>query len=417
MSQATTWGVPQGSPATPSEYAARDQESFDALLTLHSGDTRPAYLTSGVTGLWIDTSTSPAHTLTYWDGASDIQLLAINTDSDDVTIDISTLAAAVSANRFLARASTGDFEEKEITDVALDFLAAADEAAMRDVLGIATSPDVAGGRLTLTSGTPVTATDVTGATNIYYTPHKSSFIALYDTVDAAWKSLEFSETTLAIGTVTSGKNYDIFAYNNSGTLALEKVAWTSDSARATALVRQNGVWVKSGDASRRYVGSFRSISTTQTADTIGNRCLFNADNRVDRVLAVEETTANWSQDAGAWQLANSNANNCVKVLIGLAEDAVSAHCYGAAVASAGGPNGSIGIGINTTSTNSARGGSSGFSTSTAKLVGSYHGVLPVGYNTLNLIEFGSTHAGTTTWYGGTFPSGEAACGLSCVQRM
>src|SRR3954467_15935764 len=36
------------------------------------------------------------------------------------------------------------------------------------------------GRLTLTSATPVTTTDVTGATTIYYALHKGNHIPLYD---------------------------------------------------------------------------------------------------------------------------------------------------------------------------------------------------------------------------------------------
>jgi hypothetical protein len=37
-----------------------------------------------------------------------------------------------------------------------------------------------GGRLTLTSGTPVTTNDVTGATTIYYVPHNHDQVPLYD---------------------------------------------------------------------------------------------------------------------------------------------------------------------------------------------------------------------------------------------
>ena len=36
------------------------------------------------------------------------------------------------------------------------------------------------GRLTLTSGTPVTTNDVTAATTIYYTPYKGNAIQLYN---------------------------------------------------------------------------------------------------------------------------------------------------------------------------------------------------------------------------------------------
>lgn len=39
-------------------------------------------------------------------------------------------------------------------------------------------PSICQGRLTLTSGTPVTTSDVTAATTIYFTPYKGNRIAL-----------------------------------------------------------------------------------------------------------------------------------------------------------------------------------------------------------------------------------------------
>src|SRR5574337_954655 len=49
-----------------------------------------------------------------------------------------------------------------------------------------------GGRLTLTSGTPVTTSDVTGATTVYYTPYLHNLIPLWDGQN--WAPVEFSET-------------------------------------------------------------------------------------------------------------------------------------------------------------------------------------------------------------------------------
>src|SRR3954470_19971400 len=38
----------------------------------------------------------------------------------------------------------------------------------------------AGGRLTLTTATSITTTDVAGATTVYYTPHDNLFVPIYD---------------------------------------------------------------------------------------------------------------------------------------------------------------------------------------------------------------------------------------------
>ena len=149
---------------------------------------------------------------------------------------------------------------------------------------------VADGRLTLTSGIPVTTTDVTGATTIYYTPYKGTKIGLFDG-SSTWNILTFAETSLPLGTLTSGLTYDLFAYNNSGTLALEFSAWTNATTRATALVYQNGILVKSGATTRRYLGTFYTTSTTKTEDsTARSDFLWNYYNRVQRSVYIADTT-------------------------------------------------------------------------------------------------------------------------------
>jgi hypothetical protein len=80
MSQASEWDVPQSSPATPSEYAQRDSDSLNALMTHHSGNTRPDYL---VSGLWLDTSGGTGSTvLKYYDGTDDITVGTFDLDGN-----------------------------------------------------------------------------------------------------------------------------------------------------------------------------------------------------------------------------------------------------------------------------------------------------------------------------------------------
>ena len=140
----------------------------------------------------------------------------------------------------------------------------------------------AGGRLTLTSNTPITTSDVTAAASIYYTPFLDNQIALYD--GSAWQLVTFSEKTLAIGTTTSARPHDVFGYLSAGELVLEHLVWTNDSTRATAITRQDGVYVKSGDATRRLLGTFYTTSTTQTADSLTARYLANVYNAVARPM-------------------------------------------------------------------------------------------------------------------------------------
>ncbi len=122
-------------------------------------------------------------------------------------------------------------------------------------------------RLTLTSRTAVTTGDVVNAQTIYLTPYKGNVISLYN--GANWVSYESNEISKALGTLATG-NYDVFCYANSGIPTLEFTAWTNETTRATAIVQQNGVNVKSGDATRRLVGSFRNAGNLTSTVTISN---------------------------------------------------------------------------------------------------------------------------------------------------
>ena len=181
-------------------------------------------------------------------------------------------------------------------------------------------------RLTLTSATPVTTSDVTAATTVYFTPYTGNGIALYD--GSAWAVLESAEVSIAVP-ANSDTNNDVFAYNNSGTLTLETVAWTNDTTRATALVKQDGVWCKTGDLTRRYVGTIRTTATSGQCEdsrggsnSIARRYVFNADNRVARSMITTEPTVSWSYTTSTWRRMNNNTNLELRYVIGLDDDPV-----------------------------------------------------------------------------------------------
>jgi hypothetical protein len=193
-------------------------------------------------------------------------------------------------------------------------------------------PSINGGRLTLTSGTAVTTADVTAATTIYFTPYKSDRLALYDGTN--WRVYSFTEKSLPLGTRTSGTNYDVFAYASGGSVTLDNtslVAWSSNTARATNIVQQNGVWVKSGATNYRYLGTIRTTSTTTTEDSALNRFVFNSSNRVRRAMKRYETTVNWNYTVNTYRPWNNSTSNRLQMVVGLDEDTVRtdfmAHAY------------------------------------------------------------------------------------------
>lgn len=138
-----------------------------------------------------------------------------------------------------------------------------------------------GGRLTLESGVPVSTADQTAKTNIYYTPYVSNVINLWD--GNLWKCVTFSEVTLALGTLTTLKLYDVFAYLSAGALALEVLVWTNGTTRATDVTLQDGRYCKSGDKTRLLLGTFYTISATTTHDSFDARYLGNVYNRRPRL--------------------------------------------------------------------------------------------------------------------------------------
>lgn len=269
------------------------------------------------------------------------------------------------------------------------------------------------GRLTLTSGTPVTTTDVTGATSVYFTPFRGNRIALYDG-SSSWSILTFSELTLALGTVTSGLPYDVFAYDNGGTVALEKLAWTNGTTRATNLTTQDGVLVKSGATTRRYLGTFYTTSTTATEDSEAQRLLFSYYHPVDKPLKAVDGTNSWTYTTASWRSANASTTagvGRVAVMIGWAERPISVKATAFAANSTGNVSCPAGIGIDSTTANSAKllagGGDTGVAQENSAV---YEGVLAVGYHYIQRLEY-STATGTTTWYGDNGDSSLMQTGL------
>lgn len=194
----------------------------------------------------------------------------------------------------------------------------------RRITGATEGRSECGHRLTLTSGTPVTTADVTVAGTLYLTPYKGNGLALYD--GAEWAVYAVAELSKVLtGLLTASRPHDVFAYLNAGVPTLDApLAWTSDTARATVLAYQDGVLVKSGDATRRYLGTLYSTGTGTTEDSEANRFLWNYYNRVRRSMTKQGNAATWTYATSTWRQANNSSANQLNFVAGLAEDSVDA---------------------------------------------------------------------------------------------
>jgi len=264
---------------------------------------------------------------------------------------------------------------------------------------------VADGRLTLTTGTPVTTADVTGAGTLYYTPYIGNRIAVYD--GSNWKIRSFSEISLALS-VSSGTNYDVFVYDNSGTLTLELTAWTNDTTRATALTTQDGIYVKTGATTRRYLGTIRASGANQTEDSLSKRFVWNCYNRVPRAMAVVESTDSWTYTTATIRQVRGSTANQLAFVRGLDEDGVRAWSQSEVQNTSAGIGVASGIGLDSTTAFKAGSIYGNVQTYTANsptiVPGSYSGYPGLGYHFLAWLEY-SIAGGTSTWIGdsgGTF---------------
>jgi hypothetical protein len=184
-------------------------------------------------------------------------------------------------------------------------------------------PDM--GRLTLTSGTPVTDADVSGVSAAYWTPYTGELVSLWD--GAAWRTVEFAETvfytTVIKPCVTSAGNVVVTGIDDTSSIIVGMVVegtgiqsgttiaailsatsvqlslpplstssdsrifklpastnvdvcakliggvpvirfgplWTNGQTRATALATQDGVKVLAGDPTMRVLGTIRTQAT------------------------------------------------------------------------------------------------------------------------------------------------------------
>ena len=163
-------------------------------------------------------------------------------------------------------------------------------------------PILADGRLTLSSNTPVVQPNASSATTLYYTPYLGNRITLYS--GSLWEIVTFSQLSIAVPS-TSNTNYDVYVYNNSGTATLELTAWTNDTTRATALTTQDGVLVKTGATTRRYIGTVRTNPTSgQMSDEPSQRHVWNMYNRVAAHFYAG-TTGNYNYTTATWRSAGN----------------------------------------------------------------------------------------------------------------
>jgi len=172
--------------------------------------------------------------------------------------------------------------------------------------GYQTSPLVTG-RLSLSSTLPDPSADITAAANLYLLQYQGNVLELWDGTDWIPFLIPDAGVSLSLASIASGTLYDAFAYNNSGAIGLELLAWSSATARATALALNNGRITKSGDKTRRYLGQLRGSASGQCEDSVVKRFLTNYYNTVRKYMFRSYSPGNHGYTTGTWRWWNNVA--------------------------------------------------------------------------------------------------------------
>jgi hypothetical protein len=269
---------------------------------------------------------------------------------------------------------------------------------------------ICGFRLTTETGVGVSSSDRASQGTIYATPYgpDAGLITLYD--GTRWRLYDNAEVSLAL-TATSGNNYDVFMYDNSGTLTLElSAAWTNDTTRANALGTVNNITVGGGTPAntRRWLGVIRASGANVTEDSAGGsttqvggkRYVWNAYNQVRRDLKVIDTTNSWTYTTNTIRQANAASGNKVEYVTGDAASFIEANIHGVIYLEQNSVNAAkVGVGIDSTTTFSGlvQGGYNQDTTGLggapagiyAPIFGTYSGQPGLGYHALNWNEKGA----------------------------
>lgn len=261
------------------------------------------------------------------------------------------------------------------------------------------------------------------SSSIYYEPYMGNQIPI------GGVPTTFTALTLALdsnsghtGYQQSGKVFDLFVYNDSGTIRLGTgPAWTSDTARADAVTMTNGIWVNSGTITLRFgsasgnttsvsagnatlVGTFRAVANGQAhirwtgIDATCDLIFASIYHPVTYGIYQHDTTDSWTYGTATWRQKRATATNQVNVLSPFTgHTVVSIHDVGTAGRSitAGTSNG---IGYDSTTVTHPACGlgytNTGITSATATL-GHNTGI---GYHYYSSMEYGSA-SGTVTFYG------------------
>jgi hypothetical protein len=272
------------------------------------------------------------------------------------------------------------------------------------------------GRVTLTSGAPVMLSGTAGATTVYYTPYAGNLVPIYNganMVPTAFSELSqaTTDTTKSPAACAANANYDLFVWNDSGTIRCSRgPAWTDALNRSagTALVSVNGILLNSasitnGPAAQRgtYVGTIRTNGSSTIDYLVGGvgsggvaavMNIWNAYNQRPAVAEVRDNGVAFNYQTLATQLYRASPGNQISFVVGLQANGIHAHMIATILPPAtAGAAAIIGIGYDDTANFYNDGRLHGFVTTAQVLIAAQddmQNVPAIGAHTLSMLQRG-----------------------------
>lgn len=281
-------------------------------------------------------------------------------------------------------------------------------------------------RLTLVTATPVMTTTQTAKTSIFLTPYLGTYLPSYNGTNTLMVSTG-GEVSLALdsnaghtGYQQSGKNFDLF-WDDAGSRLVSGPAWSSDTARATALEYKNGFLCNAAsmtakfDASAStatisqdrglYLGTMRASADGQTqfvfgalaaGGTAGSFLLWNMYNRVIVGSMSRDSTDSWTYGTATYRASNNSTGMRTSYVCGTLEDSITAR-YNVDVQPPAGSNAYVSIGVDAVN---AIGGTASFANSNPLsnvIYADYVGYPGLGFHFVSAIE--AADAANATFFG------------------
>jgi hypothetical protein len=218
-------------------------------------------------------------------------------------------------------------------------------------------------RLSTNATHPISNNSITAVGTVYLVPFNGQDMLLWNGSTLAWTVItESTVRSITLSALLANTTYDIFAYKNADAIAIEALAWTNDTTRATAISLQDGLPCKTGDKTRLYLGSMHLdasktirifAGTTAGTSKFGHLGLFNYYNRIPYKLFMSPAATGWGYTSATWRAWKaSNAQHRIEIMLGVDDQLIEFELM-ASVSAGGAGASSQGIGINSTATRAA----------------------------------------------------------------